>query len=68
MANLKHHPGMWMRDDAAAALNAYEDKYGVIQLSRAGATRGEQQEAINRWKKGGAANRPPFLYKPADPA
>ena len=45
MANLKHHPGMWMRDDAAAALNAYEDKYGVIQLSRAGATRGEQQEA-----------------------
>lgn len=67
MANLKHHPGMWMRDDAAAALNAYEDKYGVIQLSRAGATRGEQQEAIDRWNKGGAANRPPFLFKPADP-
>ncbi|WWV91854.1 endolysin [Microbacterium phage phiMiGM15] len=68
MADLKNHPGMWLRDDAAAALNALEDKYGVIKITSAGRTKGEQQEAINRWIKGGKYNRPPYLYQPAAPA
>lgn len=68
MANLKNHPGMWLRDDAAAAINALEDKYGVIRINSAGRTEAEQQDLINRWDRGGAANRPPYLYPPARPA
>ncbi|UVK59038.1 endolysin [Microbacterium phage Cen1621] len=68
MADLKNHPGMWLRDDAAAAINALEDKYGVIRINSAGRHEWEQQALIDRWHKGGAANRPPHLYRPAEPA
>jgi peptidoglycan hydrolase-like protein with peptidoglycan-binding domain len=68
MGALKNHPGMWLRDDAAAAINALEDKYGVIRINSAGRTVAEQQGLINRWNQGGPGNRPPFLYKPAMPA
>lgn len=68
MARLKNHPNFWLRDDAAAAFDAYEDKYGVRTVNSAGRTEAEQQGLINRWDKGGAANRPPYLYAPARPA
>lgn len=68
MAELKNHPGMWLRDDAANQLNAYEDKYGVLALTSAGRTEAEQQALINRWNAGGKHNRPPYLYAPAIPA
>lgn len=68
MAGLKHHPGFWLRDDAAAALNRAEDERGVIRINSAGRTTAQQQELINRWNRGGAANRPPRLYRPAMPA
>jgi hypothetical protein len=68
MANLKHHPNMWLRDDAAAAINAYEDDHGVLTINSAGRSIAEQNEAIRRWDKGGASNRPPHLYPPARPA
>lgn len=68
MAGLKNHPGMWLNDVAAAAFNAFEDKYGVIQVNSAGRTEAEQQGLINRWDRGGKYNRPPYLYQPARPA
>lgn len=68
MGQLKNHPAMWLRDDAAAAINALEDKYGVIRINSAGRTEAEQQKLIDRWNRGGAANRPPHLYQPASPA
>lgn len=68
MGQLKNHPGMWLRDDAAAAINALEDKYGKIVINSAGRTVAEQQHLINRWNQGGAANRPPYLYEPKRPA
>lgn len=68
MATLKNHPGFWLRDDAAAAFDAYEDKYGVIRVSSAGRTKAEQQALIDKWNKGGKYNRPPYLYRPYMPA
>lgn len=68
MGALKNHPGMWLRDDAAAAINALEDKYGVIRINSAGRTPAEQNELIRRWDRGGWQNRPPYLYEPARPA
>lgn len=68
MANLINHPGMWLRDDAAAALARLEAKHGVIGINRAGVTEAEQNAVIARWDRGGAANRPPYLYAPARPA
>lgn len=68
MASLKNHPGMWLRDDAAAAINALEDKHGIIRINSAGRYEWEQQELIDRWDRGGAANRPPNLFNPARPA
>jgi peptidoglycan hydrolase-like protein with peptidoglycan-binding domain len=68
MGALKNHSGMWLRDDAAAAINAMEDKYGIAPINSAGRTEGQQQVLINRWNQGGPANRPPYLYKPAMPA
>lgn len=65
---LANHPGMWLRDDAAAAFDAFEAKYGRQTVNRAGATVAEQQHAINRWDQGGTYNRPPYLYPPARPA
>lgn len=69
MARLKNHSAAyWLNDAAAAAFNRMEDEQGFIDLSSAGRTVQEQQEAINRWDRGGAANRPPYLYEPARPA
>lgn len=68
MGALKNHPGLWLRDDAANAVNAMEDKYGKIIINSAGRTIAEQQNLIDRWNRGGAANRPPNLYWPAMPA
>ena len=64
MGALKNHPGMWMRDDAAAAINALEDKYGVIRINRAGQTEAQQQKIIDRWDRGDRAG----LFAPARPA
>lgn len=63
MASLKNHPGMWLRDDAAAALNALEDKYGVIRINSAGRTVAEQNDLIRRFDAG-----EPGIYIPARPA
>lgn len=68
MATLKNHPGYWLRDDAAAAFDRMEDKHGFIGLNDAGRTEAQQQNLINRWNRGGAGNRPPYLYQPAMPA
>lgn len=68
MATLKNHSGFWLRDDAANAFNQAEDAHGVFSVNSAGRTEAEQQGLINRWAKGGAANRPPYLYRPASPA
>lgn len=65
--DLKNHPGYWLRDDAAQAFNAYEDAYGIRIVNDAGRSVADQQKLIDRWNEGGSANRPPFLYKPADP-
>ncbi|QIN93917.1 endolysin [Microbacterium phage Arete] len=63
MAALKNHPGMWLRDDAAAAINALEDKYGVIRINSAGRTVAEQNDLIRRYDRG-----EPGIFKPARPA
>lgn len=63
MANLKNHGGMWLRDDAAAAINALEDKYGVIRINSAGRTVAEQNDLIRRFDRG-----EPGIYNPARPA
>jgi len=68
MTNLKNHPAFWLREDAAEAFNKAEDKHGIFHVNSAGRTVSQQQELINRWAKGGIANRPPYLYKPANPA
>lgn len=68
MANLKNHPAFELRDDAAAAFDAYENAYGVIGVNSAKRTEAAQQELINRWERGGVYNRPPYLYQPARPA
>lgn len=67
MANLKNHPGMWLRDDAAKAFDALEARHGVFTVTSAGRTVAEQQGLINRWFEGGIWNRPPYLYEPARP-
>lgn len=68
MRPLKHHPSILMRNDAADALDALEDKYGPIIINRGSVSEAVQQGLIDRWNKGGPANRPPFLYQPKSPA
>lgn len=68
MKALTNHPGMYLRDDAADAFNAMEDKYGPIRVNRAGVSKAVQQELINRWDRGGPGNRPPALFEPKRPA
>lgn len=68
MATLRNHRGFWLRDDAAAAFDRAEADHGVFIVNSAGRTPAEQQTLIDRWNRGGAANRPPYLYKPAMPA
>lgn len=68
MSNLKNHPNFWLRDDAAEAFDNAEANHGAFTVNSAGRTVSQQQELINRWDKGGAANRPPYLYAPARPA
>lgn len=65
---LVNHPSFWLRDDAAASLARLEKDHGVIVVNSAGRTVAEQQELINRYRRGGAANRPPYLYQPQTPA
>lgn len=68
MATLRNHRNFWLRDDAAAAFDRAEADHGVFIVNSAGRTVAEQQSLIDRWNRGGAANRPPYLYKPAMPA
>ena len=68
MATLRNHPKFWLRDDAAKAFDQAEADHGVFIVNSAGRTVSEQQNLINRWNRGGSANRPPYLYKPAMPA
>lgn len=68
MRELKNHPGEVMQDEAAIQFDKFEDDHGVIGLNRVTVSEAEQQEAINRWDRGGAANRPPYLYEPKRPA
>lgn len=69
MTDLANHPGKWLRADAAASLDRMEDAHGgAFDISDAGRTEAEQQDLIDRWDEGGAANRPPYLYQPGRPA
>lgn len=68
VTGLKNHPGFWLEDSAAAAFDAYEDAHGILELNSAGRYEHEQQELIDRWHAGGKWNRPPYLYRPAEPA
>ena len=68
MTTLSRHPGMWLSDEAAAAWERLENDHGTIRLNSAGRYEWEQQTLINRWYKGGTYNRPPYLYRPAEPA
>ncbi len=61
---LKNHPGMWLAPDAAASLERYENDHGVIPINEAGRLKSQQDALLARWAKGGAANRPPYLYQP----
>lgn len=62
MASLKNHPGMWLRDDAAAAINALEDKYGKIRINSAGRTVEEQRKLIRDYDNG-----VPGIFNPKRP-
>lgn len=64
----RNHPNLWLSPDAAASLNRLEAGTAVIRIKSAGRTVEEQQHLIDLWNKGGPANRPPYLYKPAMPA
>lgn len=68
MAKLKNHTEFWLRDDAAKDFDRAEDDHGIFRVNSAGRTKAYQQELIDRWNKGGPANRPPYLYMPAMPA
>ena len=68
MTNLKNHTSSWLRADAAAAFDKAEADHGVLFVNSAGRTEAQQQQLIDRWNKGGTANRPPYLYQPAIPA
>ena len=68
MTALKNHPGRWLADPAAQSLARFEAAHGVIRINSAGRTAAEQQGLITRWDRGGASNRPPYLYAPARPA
>lgn len=68
MSNLTNHPSYWLADDAAASLNRYEQTHPKINMTDGGRTVAQQQALINRWYQGGAQNRPPYLYKPYEPA
>lgn len=67
MRFLHNHPGFWLRDDAAAALDRLEADHGEFTVTSAGRTVAEQQALIDRWFQGGVYNRPPYLYEPARP-
>lgn len=60
---LKNHPGMWLRDDAADAINAMEDEYGPIIINSAGRTVQQQQDLIDAYDRG-----EPNIYNPFRPA
>jgi hypothetical protein len=69
MTDLKNHPGKWLNAAAAASFDRMEDAHGgAFNIGDAGRTEATQQSYIDRWNKGGAANRPPYLYEPASPA
>lgn len=65
VTGLSNHPGMWLRTDAAASIERFEDDHGVFDINSAGRSHATQLELLARWAKGGAANRPPNLYQPA---
>ena len=67
MATLKNHPGFELRDDAAEAFNRAEADHGVFIVNSAKRTVAYQQGLIDRYAKGGKYNRPPYLYRPANP-
>jgi len=56
---------MWLAADAAASLARFEADHGVLHINSAGRTWAEQEELIRRYNAGGAANRPPYLFRPA---
>lgn len=68
MSNLRNHPQFWLRDDAAASFDRLEARVGIVPVNSAGRTEAQQQGLINAWNRGGAKNRPPYLYKPQTPA
>lgn len=68
MLELVNHPGMQLTDEAAASLARVEARHGVVPITSAYRSVGEQQALINRWYLGGLFNRPPYLYKPREPA
>jgi len=67
MATLKNHPGFELRDDAAEAFDKAEADHGNFIVNSAKRTVAYQQGLIDRYAKGGKYNRPPYLYRPANP-
>jgi hypothetical protein len=69
MTKLKNHSDFWLSPAAAASLERFEAKFGVIPINSAGRTEAEQNELIRRYfVVGGYKNRPPYLFAPARPA
>ena len=60
--SLTNHPGMWLRDDAADAINALEAKYGPIVINSAGRSVADQQKLIDAYDAGD-----PNVYMPMRP-
>lgn len=64
-----NHSGMFLNQNASPSLDRMEAAYGrPFAVSRLGATVESQQALVDRWHRGGAANRPPYLYQPYEPA
>lgn len=68
MSSLQNHPQFTLNDDAAHAFDQIENRYGLFIVNSATRTLQQQQNLIDRWNRGGPANRPPNLYQPATPA
>lgn len=66
MKKLVNHPAFQLQDDAADSLARYERDHGVIPITSAYRSQAEQDVLKKRWAQGGPANRPPYLYEPAN--
>lgn len=73
VARLKYHQNMWLRDDLAAQLDAWEDVNGVLPITSAGRLESEQQRFIDLYFYPNGtvrpkSQRPDWLFEPYRPA